>query len=160
MPFSDTYSNEILKFLFAQSNSLSLSKPTTIYIGLSTNDPEADLGTFNELSCNTYERQLIVNAGAALGNYMGDVENRSITNVKQINWTKATSNWDKINGFGLFTTAEDGEPFFYGKLDLTEGQKADGGLLIELGAVALFDPGALKISFSTTDVSEASATAE
>ena len=160
MPFSDTYSNEILKFLFAQSNSLSLSKPTTIYIGLSKNDPEAELGTFDELDCNTYERLLIVNAGATLGNYLGDVANRSITNTKQINWTKATANWDKINGFGLFTTAEGGEPFFYGKLDLSEAQEADGGLLIELGAVALFDPGAFKISFSTTDVSEAVATSE
>ena len=160
MPFCDDYANNILKWLFGQSSSLTPTRHSVLYLGLSTNDPEADLGTFNELSCNTYERLLIVNNGSEVGNYIGDVSDRAVTNIKQINWTKATANWDKANGFGLFTAPTGGTPIFYGKLDLTPTQEAAGGLLIETGAVALFDPGALKISFSTTDISEAAATSE
>ena len=159
MPFSDSYANNILNYLFAKT--ASLTAPSAVYIGLSKNDPEAAGGTFDELSGKGYARVLIAQKGETYPNVIGSASGRAITNTYQINWTKATANWDLVNGFGLFDNANagSGTPFFYGKLDLTDDEIVQGGKLVESGAVALFDPGALRISFPTTDET-ASATAE
>ena len=72
---------------------------------------------------------------------------RKISNGRQINWVKSTGGWPKrAKGFGLFTSATGGSPFFYGKIDLTTEQEAAGGLQVVAGAVALIDPGALEVS--------------
>lgn len=156
MPFSTSYANQILDFTFGKT--ASLSAPSTVYIGLSTNDPEADGGAFMELSGNAYARVLITNRGSTYPNLMNSASTRSITNSQQINWIKATDDWARVKGFGLFSSSSGGTPFFYGKLDLTPEEEAAGGILCEAGAVMLFDPLALKISFPTTDVAEAAAT--
>lgn len=150
MPFSTTYANNILNWTFGKSTGL--SGHTKVYIGLSSNDPEADNGTFTELSGSGYTRVLISQYGETYPDVIGSASARSITNPKQINWTKATADWLNAKGFGLFTAEAGGSPYFYGKLD-TEVE-------VPTGAVALFDPNTLKISFPTTDVSEAAATAE
>lgn len=148
MPFSTNYANNILNFLFAKTPSL--SAPVRVYLGLSENDPEADGGVFNELSCDTYVRLLISDTGVNYIDYIGNANNRAITNAKQINWTKATVNWIQAKGFGLFSAPSGGEPFFYGALETP--------VTCEAGAVALFDPGALKISFPTTDTAATAST--
>ena len=157
MPFDTTTANSILAWAMGKGILATKSK---VYIGLSSNDPEADGGTFNELSGDTYERVLVSQYGEAYPPFIGNAADRSITNVKQINWTKATKQWPLINGFGYFDTPTGGTPFYYGKLDLTEEQQAVGGVLVEPGAVFLFDPASMKISFRETDASEAVATSE
>lgn len=156
MPFSTTYANDILNYTFAKTQSL--TAPSAVYIGLSTNDPEADGGAFTELSGNGYARVLISQRGATYPALIGSAASRAISNIAQINWTKATADWVRVKGFGLFSSASGGTHFFYGKLELTEEEEAAGGILCEVGAVMLFDPNTLKISFPTTDVEEATTT--
>lgn len=150
MPFSTNYANNILNYLFAKTQTL--SAPSVVYLGLSENDPEADGGVFNELSCDTYARLLISGTSTSVSylDYIGNANNRAITNAKQINWTKATVDWTQAKGFGLFSAPSGGEPFFYGTLEAP--------VTCEAGAVALFDPGALKISFPTTDTAATAST--
>ncbi len=143
MPFSTTYANNILNWAFGKSGSL--SGHTKVYIGLCSNDPEADGGTFNELSGNGYSRVLVSQYNEAFPDVIGTASGRAITNPKQINWTKSTAAWATAKGFGLFTTETGGAPYFYGTLDTP--------VEVPQGAVALFDPNTLKISFPTTDVS-------
>ena len=143
MPFSNDYANKILNFTLAKTESL--NPPSSVYIGLCTNDPEATGGTFTELSGNGYTRVLISMKGEAYPDVIGTAASRAITNTKQINWTKATGDWAEANGFGLFSAETGGTPFFYGKLDNPVSCVA--------GAVALFDPLTLKISFPATDLS-------
>lgn len=156
MPFSTTYANNILNWMFGKSNSL--SSHSKVYIGLSSNDPEASNGTFSELSGNGYHRVLISQSGETYPDFISSATNRSITNPKQINWTKATADWPNAKGFGLFTGETGGQPYFYGALTDSNGNKTE--IEVPTGAVALFDPNTLKISFPTTDISEAAATAE
>lgn len=156
MPFSTSYANDILNYTFAKTTAL--NAPASVYIGLSTNDPEADGGAFTELSGNAYARVLISQRGATYPALIGSAASRAISNTAQINWNKASSDWPRVKGFGLFSSASGGSPFFYGKLELTEEEESAGGILCEAGAVMLFDPNSLKISFPTTDVDEAAAT--
>lgn len=55
--------------------------------------------------------------------------NRNVENTEQINWTKATEDWERVNGFFLSTSETVGETsaiFFYGKEQL-EVNSTDGG---------------------------------
>lgn len=142
MPFSTTYANEILNYTIAKTNAL--TAPSKVYIGLSSNDPEADNGTFTELQGGNYNRVLVSIKGESFPDYLSSASNREIGNVKQINWLKSTSAWPTAKGFGLFSAETGGTPFFYGKLDEP--------VEVPSGAVALFDPGTLKISFPATDI--------
>lgn len=172
MPFSTSYANQILDMIFARR--YGVKAPETVYLALSTNNPEATNGDFYELTGDTYKRLLIASLqkdpdyktsvtdenydifSAYIPSkdltYIGDADSREINNVEQINWTKATDrNWDAVNGFGLFETKEGGKPFYYGKLDLTAEQVAAGGLICKKDSVMLFDPNKLKISFPSSD---------
>lgn len=149
MPFSNTYANNILDWAFGKKD---LGRLETVFIGFSTNDPEADNGAFSELSGGAYHRVAVGSYGDPYPDYINAASGREITNGKQINWTKATANWPDAKGLGLFTTETGGTPFYYCALDQV--------LSVEAGAVALFDPGALKIKFPATDIAYASATSE
>lgn len=145
MPFTDTYANNVLDFLFAKTTSL--SAPSAVYIGLCSNDPEADNGAITELSGNGYSRVMISQKGQTYPDVMGSASGRMIQNTKQINWTKATGDWPEAKGFFLSSSPTVGEKtaiFFYGKLDEPYPTCA-------AGAVALFDPYTLKISFPASD---------
>lgn len=58
MPFSTTETNNILNWALGKGT---ISSKSEIYIGLLTNDPEADGGTCTEIpqGFDTYERVLI-----------------------------------------------------------------------------------------------------
>lgn len=154
MPFSTTYANNILNYLFAKVSSL--TPPSEIYLGFCSNDPEEDGGTITELSGGGYSRVLIAQKGETYPNVIGSASNRAITNTYQINLTKATSDWVEAKGFFFSSSPTVGETssiFYYAKLD-------EPYPTCESGAVMLFDPGTLQISFPTTDVSAAATTAE
>ena len=145
MPFSVTQAAAILNFMFSKSGT-ALTPPSSIYMALSSNDPEADGGTFNELSGNNYARVLISQKNETYPDFIPATNTRTIQNTKQIVFNKATADWATARGFGLFTveTVGSGTPFYYAKLD--------NEVTVEAGAVALFDPNTLVISFATTDV--------
>lgn len=138
MPYNTTWSNNFLNLTFAKTTSI--SAPATVYIGLCSNDPVADGGTFTELSGNGYSRVLIAQRGESYPNVIGTAANRAITNPYQINWTKATGDWAEAKGFGLFEAASGGTPYYFDKLDEPYPTAAE-------GAVALFDPNTLKLTF-------------
>lgn len=152
MPFTTNYANQILSVAMAKTTQM--SAPSMVYIGLCTNDPEASNGSVTELSGGNYGRIAIAAKGSTYPDFMGEANGRAIQNNKQINWTKASVTWARVKGFFLSTSPTVGETsgiFFYGKLDLTEEEEAAGGLLVEAGMVALFDPAAFRISFATVD---------
>lgn len=149
-PYDDSNSNSLLGWTFGKN---ALTAKSQVYIGLCTNDPVADGGVFNELEGKAYKRKLInVYADQAYFDYISPASARSILNGEQINYIKATEDWDPVNGIGLFTTETGGTPYFYGKLELTEEQAAQGGVVCPAGAVFLFDPQTLKVSFPASDV--------
>lgn len=144
MPFTDSYANQILNFAF--SKVVELPSPRSVYIGLCSNDPEADGGKINELSDGGYARVLISRREDEYPDVIGTAAYRSISNQKQINWPKATLDWPEAKGFFLATTEGVGEIltiFFYGKLEEP--------VTCHAGDVALFDPYTLKISFPVAD---------
>lgn len=141
MPFSVEYANNILNYLFAKTSSL--TPPSTVYIGLSTNDPEEDGGTFNELSGNNYARLLLSARGQTYPNYFGNAVNRNIKNNYQMVFNKATGDWATAYGFGLFSSPTGGTPFYYGKLAQP--------VFVPAQAVALFDPETLSITLPSSD---------
>lgn len=141
MPLSDSYAKAILNVMFKGG---SLSGSSEVYLGLSTNDPEA--GDFYEMSGDTYARVLIAKNGATYPDYMGDVDGRAITNAKQINFNRSTTDWPTIFGFGLFAGKTGGSPYYYARVDNPEG------VSVPSNAVALFDPETLKVSIATADV--------
>lgn len=147
MPLSVTKANSILGYLFGK---VQLGAIENVYIGLSSNNPEEDNGTFTELSGGNYRRVFISQWNETYPNVMGAASNRSITNQAQITFNKATSDWLTAKGFGLFDAPEGGSPYYYAALDEPFPTTA-------AGAVALFDPQTLKISFLGTDVHEATA---
>lgn len=142
MPFSDSFANSVLNYTFSKIEKL--TAPQFVYIGLCSNDPESDGGTFNELSGFGYARVLISQEGETYPNLISSASGRIIKNQYQINWTKATGgDWAEVNGFGLFSSATGGTPFYYGKLKEP--------VTCVAGAVFLFDPNTLQISFLETD---------
>lgn len=156
MPYSKDYANQILNVTLAKQ--AQLSAYTSVYIGLCTNDPEADDGTFNELSGGSgYGRVLISRKGDSYPAKIGTAADRAIASIDQINWNKATMDWPRVNGFGLFDRESGGTPYYYGKLEMTEEEKAAGGILCSASAVMLIDPGTLRIAFTTTDAMAAAA---
>ena len=151
MPFSDSYANQILNYTLAKTKTL--TAPSAVYIGLCTNDPEADGGTFKELSGFGYTRVLISQREETYPNVIASASGRAIKNAYQINWTKATGgDWAEANGFGLFSLATGGTPFYYGKLKEP--------VTCVAGAVFLYDPNTLQISFPETDVEVEATTTE
>lgn len=152
MPFTTAICNDILSLYFGDKTSLS-SGSTDLYLALCTNDPEADNGSFNELSGNNYERVWLAtkNANARWPVYMADPVGRSVQNQEEIHFNKATpAAWSTANGFGIFNDEAGGTLLYYAKLDDPISCAAND--------VVVFDPGDLKIAFATEDVAEASTT--
>lgn len=179
MPFIDSYVNNVLNVAFTKS--AGLYAKNTVYLALGNvpvdenNDPVFDTtGTalgFVELSATTGEasngysrvmvaRRISSGSGNSYVNdsafpHIGSAADRGIQNDLQINWTKATIDWERVNAFAIASSSEVGETdsiYFVGGLDLTETDKAAGGLLVEAGAVALFDPATFRIEFPAEDV--------
>lgn len=148
MPFTDTFANSILAWMTARGT---FPYSDEIYIGLG-NSAEGSAG-INELpATNGYERVIIAKRGAdkdllSIFDDASFVEARTVKNSKQINWKKADpGDWPTANAFLLSTSKEVGETsavFFVGLLDQP--------MTCVAGAVALFDPGELKIQISTKD---------
>jgi hypothetical protein len=156
MPFSTTETNAILKYELGLVNTPPTVK-NAVYIGLLTNDPEADKGTCTEFTTTAavgYHRVRIAKYTDSDSNKIALRKERVITNDEQINWTKAGNNWPEAKGIALYTTevVGSGTAFYYSKIPTP--------FATEAGDVALFeradpsDPksvGDLVISMISTD---------
>jgi len=141
MPFTTSEANTILNWMLGKVNGLSAK--SKVFMGLLTNDPEADGGTCTEVSGDTYHRVLVSQYGESYPAVLGTASDRVIKNTAQINWTKAKADWPTVKGIALYTTETGGTPFYYAKLK--------NALTVEAGAVALFEAGLLQIGFKDTD---------
>lgn len=181
MPFINSVANSVLNVLFAKSTSLSGKTTVYLALGNVPVDGDKNpvfdanapaLG-FTELSATTgsdnngYTRVLVarrITSGSGSSTttsvdpmfpHLSEASDRGIQNTIQINWTKAVVDWARVNAFAISTSGDVGETsniYFVGGLDLSESDKQAGGLLIEAGAVALFDPETFKIEFPAEDV--------
>lgn len=142
MPYDVSKSNSILGWTFAKN---SLPNIQQVYVGLSSNNPEADGGTFVELTGDGYARELIAQYGESYPAKMGTPSERQIKNIAQINWTKFTAD-KNVKGIGLFNTPTGGTPYAYFSLSNQEGS-----LNVPAGAVALFDPETFILALGDTD---------
>lgn len=177
MPYTNDYTNNILNVSMGKAGNLAAK--STVYMALG-NVPVDEDGTpvfdttatalgFAELSAtsdgvsNGYSRVLVarrITSGNSTVNdsafpHIGMAAERGIQNDLQINWTKATIDWERANAFAIASSSEVGETasiYFVGALDLTPADKEAGGLLVEAGAVALFDPETFRIEFPAEDV--------
>ena len=140
MPFDTDTANSVLGWAFGK-NTLPIN--SKVYIGMSSNDPEEDSGTFTELSGGGYTRVLVSVYNNQYPDYIGAAANREIKNTKQIAWPKATADWTTAKGFGLFTAETGGKPYYYGTLKTP--------VTCTSGEVALFDPQTLRIQIAATD---------
>lgn len=144
MPFSTTDANAILNWMMGGST---LAVKSDVYMGLLTNDPEADEGSCAEIPAgfDTYARVLISTGSPDDYPYlMGAASKREIKNKAQINWTKAKDQqWPEVKGIALYTAKTGGSPFYYAKVPIP--------FTVDVGEVALFEAGAFKISMLNTD---------
>lgn len=150
MPFTTTICNDILSLYFGDKTTLS-SGSTDLYLALCTNDPEVDDGSFQELSGNNYERVWIATktANAKWPVYMDDPNGRSVQNKEEIHFNKAApADWPTAIGFGVFNAEKGGTLLYYAALDEA--------ITCAANDVVVFDPGDLKISFASKDVSTSS----
>lgn len=140
MPFSNIDANNILGWAFGKNT---LANKSKVYIGLSSNDPESDNGTFTELSGGGYTRVLLSVYNNQYPDYIGAASNREIKNTKQIAFPKATADWTTAKGFGLFTAETGSTPYFYGKLT--------NPVACASGVICIFDPETLAVKLSDVD---------
>lgn len=141
MILSSAYANSYLNFLLGKT--ASLTAPTQVWAALYVANPEG--GSFNEVSGNGYGRVLISIKGEAYPADIGNASNKSITNVKQIAFPKATGKYT-VKGIGLYTEEVNGSPFAYGALTNADGTINENGVEVNAGAVPLFEPGTFEIS--------------
>ena len=148
MPFGIHYGNLMLNLAFAKVDRV--SAPDYVYIGLCSNDPEADSGKIVELSGNGYSRVLIGIKNQGYPNQIADAGTRSISNKYQINWTKATGDWLEAKGFFI---ASDLSPIAHANTatNLIFFGRLQEPVKVEAGMVALFDPYAFNIRFPEDD---------
>lgn len=142
MPYSMTKRNDFLKQTFPTANTA--NSPSNLYLGLCKNDPVADNGTFNELSGDTYSRVLLRRKTDSLPDYLSDVSNGKVYNVKQIVFNRATVQWEQVKGIGLFESETGGTPTFYAKLKTPVDTAPN--------QIFTFDPKTFIVQFADTDV--------
>lgn len=147
MPYSMTKRNQFLNLTFPGASTVSYNSPNKIYLGLSSNDPVADGGTFNELDCDTYSRLLIARRGQDLPDYLSTVAEGKIYNKKQMNFNRATEAWTRVMGIGIFEDETGGEPIFYANI-----QNEDGYVDVGMNQIFTFDPETFVVQFADTDV--------
>lgn len=94
MSFSNTFETTVLKWTFTTD---SVTRPTTWYIALFTDDP-TDAGTGTEISGNGYTRE------AVTFSVTGD----TATNTAAIEFDAATASWGTVSHVGVFDAATSG----------------------------------------------------
>ena len=105
--FSDYWENEILDHIFDKDG----LTPPTMFVGLSTADPIDDGTGLAEPSGNNYTR---VQTSASDWN---PASGGALSNLVEIVFAMATSNWGTMTHFALFDAATGGNMLAFGSLD-------------------------------------------
>lgn len=104
--FADYWENKILDHIFGKNS----YTPPTIYVGLSTAEPNDDGSGLAEPGGNSYER---VQTSASDWN---TASGSSLDNASDITFPTATGSWGTITHFALFDAATGGNLLAYGEL--------------------------------------------
>jgi len=128
--FADYWENEILDHLFGKGS----YTPPTIYVGLSTADPDDDASGLAEPSGNSYARTST--AGADWNVASGG----TLDNANDITFPEASGSWGTITHFALFDAASAGNMLAHGTLSVSKS--------IDSGDTAKFAAGDLDVSLN------------
>lgn len=104
--FGDYLEDEVLDHIFGKG----AYTPPTIYVGLSTADPEDDAGSLAEPVGNGYARVQTDSDDwdAASGG--------ALANAEDITFPEASGSWGTVSHFGLFDAASAGNMLAHGSL--------------------------------------------
>ena len=125
--FSNYWENEVINHTMGKSS----IKSPSVYIGLSTSEPNDDGSGLNESDSNSYSR---------VRTYADDWEaafNGCIENVNDISFPLAVENWGLMTHFVLFDAATGGNMIVCGKLSPSKN--------ISSGQIPKFSAGTLQI---------------
>lgn len=131
-------SNNILNAFFGRTGSVTLAQ--TAYIGLSTTTPDSSGGNFTEPATSAgYSRTLIGNYNQASTQLMDAAADGSISNAHNIIFfPEATTTWNTITHFGIFTAKTGGTPILWGALS--------SNINVPAGYIPIFRAGSLTVS--------------
>lgn len=101
---SSTVSNKILKSLVGKDSTYG----STIFVGLSSTEPNEDGSGITEPSGNGYQRVLIGAANQSLTQKFGDPVDGVITNNADIYFPESSGSWGDALTHFFFATSQDG----------------------------------------------------
>lgn len=102
--FSNYLENALINAVLRNT---SYTSPTTVYVGLFTNDPtDADTGT--EVTGGSYARTLVT---------FGAPSNGVSTNSADVTFPTATANWGEVTHVGIYDASSAGNLLFHTGLD-------------------------------------------
>lgn len=125
MGFSDTIADALLNHLFGKS----VLVAPTIYVGLSTADPNADGSGVAEPAAASYAR--LQTAAATWAAAAGG--NRTVTNAAKLTFTKALEAWGTVTHAALFDAATNGTFLGYAPLGASKEIAANDTFEVEIG---------------------------
>jgi len=126
--FTDYWEDKILDHIFDKA----IYTPPTIYVGLSTSDPQDDGSGLAEPAGNAYAR---VQTSSADWNV---ASGGTVQNANDITFAKATGDWGDVAYFALFDASTNGHMLAHGALSQT--------MAIGSSDTARFTAGQLNIS--------------
>ena len=119
MPMSDYLEQRIMDLVLNSGDEFSFTSPTNVYIGLFEWAP-SDSGGGTEISGGGYVR---MDTGSF--STMTGVDDGLMTNLSEVLFPEATSDWGYIRSIGIFDAATGGNLLLYG--DLTTNKVIDSG---------------------------------
>lgn len=113
------FANKILTLLVGKVSKIDLSSDNyfSVYVGLSTTEPNADGTNVTEPVGNGYARVLLGHSGQSMTQKMGTVANGHVENDEIIYFPEATGSWGTITHFCIFDRASGGNLLAFGALN-------------------------------------------
>lgn len=121
-----------------------LTRPATIYLGLSTTEPTATGSNFTEPVGGSYARLEITNDTDAW-NAATAADPAVKTNKDTFEMVKATAQWGTVTHWGFFTASTGGTPFETGVIVDSNGDPDP--KLVDVGVTVKFEPGTIRIIY-------------
>jgi len=124
MSFANFWENEVLDHLFGKGS----YTPPTIYVGLSTANPDEDASGLAEPSGSGYAR--VTTAGSDWDAASGG----ATANATAITFPTASGSWGTITHFAIFDASSAGNMLAYGELDSPQAITTDQTPRFSIGA--------------------------
>ncbi len=104
--FADYWEDKILNHIFGKA----IYNPPTIYVGLSTSNPQDDVSGLTEPNSHGYAR---VQTDSADWN---EASSGTVSNINDITYVRATGDWGTVTYFALFDAETGGNLLAHGQL--------------------------------------------